>query len=61
MSQDAPRRGRGGGQRTPLQKLLYWGMVAGVWGGIFLVTILFGAFATVIAVGMLVTSLFLGE
>ena len=30
---------QGGPQRTPLQKVIYWGAVAGVWGLIFVVAI----------------------
>src|SRR5436190_15513460 len=36
-----PRNRGGPVQRTPLQRVLYWGMVAGVWGLIFLTTIFF--------------------
>ncbi|MGV9008002.1 MAG: penicillin-binding protein, partial [Brevundimonas sp.] len=36
--------GGGGAQRTPLQRLLYWGMVLAVWGVIFLL-VFFAVFA----------------
>jgi len=39
-----PGGGGGGAQRTPLQRLLYWGMVLAVWGAIFLL-VFFAVFA----------------
>ncbi|RYG15419.1 MAG: hypothetical protein EON96_10650, partial [Caulobacteraceae bacterium] len=35
-----PQAGGAGARRTPLQAFLYWGMVIGVWGLIFLVAFL---------------------